>query len=370
MNGKLRQTPLHAVHVRDGGRLIDFAGWHMPVDYGSITDEHRFVRTDAGLFDVSHMGQFSVRGSGALAFLDRLLPAHIRRLQDGQMLYAPMCNEAGGCVDDLIVYRLTADAFLLVVNAGRAQADWAWISQHGQAAGDIKLKDESAETAMLALQGPAAESILSRLLPPDTAANLAYYRFCTTAVGECPIVLSRCGYTGEDGFEIMCDADSASYLWEVLTRAGAKPCGLGARDTLRTEMGFPLYGHELTEDIVPLEAGIGWTIDWEKPVDFVGKKALLSARQERMHRQLRGVRMIDRGIPRQGYAVEDESGQPIGTLSSGTQSPTLNKGIGLAFLRRECARTGDTVYLTVRGRKLAAEIVRLPFVRSNVKRES
>ncbi len=368
MSARLRQTPLHAEHQRGGGRLVDFAGWHMPVDYRGITEEHLAVRTGAGLFDVSHMGQFAVRGEAALAFLDDLLPASVRCLGDGQMLYAPMCNEKGGCIDDLIVYRSSAEAFLLVVNAGRAQADWRWIVQRGQMVDGVDLQDESAQTAMIALQGPAAEGILSAMIEPGLLTDLAYYRFCNTAMNGCPIVLSRCGYTGEDGFEIMCDAQWAAAVWDALASAGAVPCGLGARDTLRTEMGFPLYGHELTEDITPLEAGIGWTIDWNKPAHFLGREALSAAKKEGSHRLLRGIKMIDKGIPRTGYMVEDASGQSIGIVSSGTQSPSLKRGIGLAFLQREWAHIGSAVYLSVRGRTLAAQVVRLPFVKSKVKR--
>lgn len=370
MNDKLRQTPLHALHLREGGRLVDFAGWHMPVDYRGITEEHLAVRTSAGLFDVSHMGQFAVVGSGALAFLDQLLPAAVRRLEDGQMLYAPMCNESGGCVDDLIVYRSSPAEFMLVVNAGRAGADWTWIWQQSQRTEGVDLSDESDHTAMVALQGPAAEGILSRLLGSNIAAELGYYRFCKTLWEGGPVVLGRCGYTGEDGYEIMCDAERAPALWEALRGAGAQPCGLGARDTLRTEMGYPLYGHELDEDITPLEAGIGWTIDWDKSSGFIGRNALLAAKGAGSHRLLRGIQMIDRGIPRQGYLIEDDGGEPIGSVSSGTQSPSLKQGIGLAFLQRTHAGIGRAVYLSVRGRRLAAKVVRLPFVRPNVKRVS
>ncbi|MGY8824898.1 MAG: glycine cleavage system aminomethyltransferase GcvT [Candidatus Latescibacterota bacterium] len=365
--GDLFRSPLHEIHLREGGRLVAFAGWQMPVQYCGINEEHLAVRNAVGLFDVSHMGQFIVRGTGARSFLQSLLPAPIDKLRIGDMLYTAMCNERGGCIDDLLVYRTQEREYLLVVNAGCTVADWQWIQAQAVSFDQLEIVNNSAETSMLALQGPSAEKLLSKQLGA-VVADLPYYCFMTAHFCGHEVVLSRNGYTGEDGFELMCDPRSVVAIWQALRDAGAQPCGLGARDTLRTEMGFSLYGHELNEHISPLEAGIGWTLDLDKREDFVGKKSLVQQKKEKKHRRLRGVEMVDKGIPRPGYELFDERGECIGEMSSGTHSPCLNIGIGLAFIERSKARVGENVFLSVRGRRLAAKLVVPPFVDSYVKK--
>jgi aminomethyltransferase len=364
---ELRVSPLHEIHQSEGGRLVAFAGWNMPVQYSGINDEHLAVRRSVGLFDVSHMGQLVVRGAEAHSFLHYVLPAQIDRLGIGALLYTAMCNERGGCIDDLIVYRMQDQEFLLVVNAGRAADDWQWIQKAATRFTGVELIDESAETAMLALQGPDAESALSGVAGASVA-NLSYYRFAVVNIEGQRVVISRNGYTGEDGFELMCSTASAAILWRALRSAGAVACGLGSRDTLRTEMGFCLYGHELNEHISPIEAGIGWTLDLDKKEEFIGKTALIEQRKANTYRRLRGITMIDKGIPRAGYALRNSAGECIGEISSGTQSPCLQKGIGLAFVERGKARVGERVFVDVRGKSLAAELNMPPFVESHVKK--
>lgn len=366
----LKRTPLYDAHVRSGGKLVEFAGWEMPVQYGGIGLEHAAVRNAAGLFDVSHMGQFQVCGPEAESFLERLLPAPVHRLRDGYMLYTPMCNEAGGCVDDLLVYRQNPQSFLLVVNAGQTAIDWEWICAQKEPNEKVDLADLSVETAMLALQGPSASAIIASGLPEGHEKQLGYYRFTQTTLFGYRVILSRNGYTGEDGFEIMCPWEEAEPIWSSLLSAGGVPCGLGARDTLRTEMGFALYGHELSVETTPYEAGIGWTVHLKKAVPFVGKSSLERIQREGTHRLLGGLLMIDRGIPRPGYTVESAEGQAVGVVCSGTQSPTLQRGIGLAQLDREAHRLGGELFVVVRGRRLKAKVVKLPFVESKVKKST
>ncbi len=365
----LRTSPLHEIHQREGGRLVEFSGWQMPVQYSGINDEHLAVRQGVGIFDVSHMGQFVVRGPKARSFLHAILPAPIDRLAKGGLLYTAMCNESGGCIDDLIVYRTREHEYLLVVNAGRALVDWQWMQKMAGASEGLQLIDESAQTAMLALQGPSAESVLAGFVGSALSA-LHYYRFTTVSIAGIEVILSRNGYTGEDGFELMCSTASAANVWRAMRSAGALPCGLGARDTLRTEMGFCLYGHELNEHISPLEAGIGWTLDLDKNEDFVGKEALIEMREKKKYRKLRGLKMIDKGIPRIGYELFNDAGECIGEVSSGTYSPCLQQGIGLAFIERGKVRVGGRVFVSVRGRNLATEIVVPPFVESHVKKNA
>lgn len=364
----LHCSPLHEIHEQEGGRLVAFAGWQMPVQYSGINEEHLAVRNAVGLFDVSHMGQFIVRGSGARSFLQALLPAQIDQLHLGAMLYTAMCNERGGCVDDLIVYRTEEREYLLVVNAGRAAVDWLWLQEVAGAFDEVEIVDDSANIAMLALQGPHAELLLSQFLDSSVITRLPYYHCMTVDLCGQQVLLSRNGYTGEDGFELMCTTASVTPLWQAFRGAGAQPCGLGARDTLRTEMGFSLYGNELNEVISPLEAGIAWTLDLDKREDFVGKMALIHLKKEKKHRRLRGIKMIDKGIPRAGYELFNEQGEGIGVVSSGTQSPCLQLGIGLAFVERNKARVGESIFVSVRGRRLAAELVIPPFVESSVKK--
>jgi aminomethyltransferase len=357
----LKRTPLYEQHRQLGARLVEFGGWEMPVQYSGILDEHRAVRTRAGLFDVSHMGEFSVSGAGAPDFLQRLVPNDVSRLAINQALYTQLCRPDGGVVDDLLIYRLADVGYMLVVNAGNIEKDFAWVQQ--QSAGfEVELVNPSAETALLALQGPAALAILQPLTRVDLA-PLGYYHCAPGVVSRAPCIISRTGYTGEDGFELYCPAGQVVDLWQDLLAAGKEhgliPAGLGARDTLRLESAYCLYDHELTEQTNPLEAGLGWTVKLASG-DFIGHDALAQIKAEGVQRKLVGVELVERGVARGGYAIYDGERQ-IGTLTSGAPSPTLNKNIGLGYVEAALAVPGKSVQIDIRGRHTAAQIVALPF---------
>jgi aminomethyltransferase len=357
----LKRTPLYEQHRQLGARLVEFGGWEMPVQYSGILDEHRAVRTRAGLFDVSHMGEFSVSGAGAPDFLQQLVPNDVSRLAINQALYTQLCRPDGGVVDDLLIYRLADVNYMLVVNAGNIEKDFAWVQQ--QSAGfDIQLVNPSAETALLALQGPAALAILQPLTRVDLA-PIGYYHCAPGVVSRAPCIISRTGYTGEDGFELYCPAEQVVDLWQDLLAAGKEhglvPAGLGARDTLRLEAAYCLYDHELTEQTNPLEAGLGWTVKLASG-DFIGHDALAQIKAEGVKRKLVGVELVERGVARGGYAIYDGEHQ-IGTLTSGAPSPTLNKNIGLGYVETALAVPGKSVQIDIRGRHTAAQIVALPF---------
>jgi aminomethyltransferase len=360
---RLKRTPLFELHRELGARLVEFGGWEMPVQYSGILDEHRAVRERAGLFDVSHMGEFRAEGPGALAFLQSLVPNNVARLADHQALYTQICRPDGGTLDDLIIYRLGEARYMIVVNAGTMEKDWGWFSEHAQGHEGLTLTNISAETALLAVQGPRAEGIL-RTLTEAPLAEIAYYHCQPGQVAGIDCLISRTGYTGEDGFELYCSAERAVDLWRAVMAAGQPqgllPAGLGARDTLRLEAGYCLYDHELTEEITPLEAGLAWTIKLEKGTDFTGREALVAEKTNGLRRKLVGIELRERGVPRGGYAILRE-GQPIGTLTSGTMSPTLGRPIGLGYVAPEHAAPGTAVAVEIRGKPVAAEIVALPF---------
>ncbi len=363
----LQQTPLYEAALVAGGRMVAFGGWEMPVQFAGIAAEHQAVREKVGLFDVSHMGQLVLTGDRVAEFIDFLLPGRIAELDVGQMLYAPMCNQAGGCIDDAVVYRLDGSEFLLVVNAGRVEDDWQWITKLAAGESNVNHENLSDEKAMLAVQGPMSEKIVTAVVG-DGIGALSYYHCLQTQVGVMQVLISRNGYTGEDGFEFLCSVDDVVGLWDQFIAAGAQPCGLGARDTLRTEMGFCLYGHELNEVISPLQAGLAWTLQMDK--DFVGAQALRDQRTAGKFRRLRGIRMVDRGIPRPGYAVLDTKGLVIGEVTSGTHSPTLGLGIGLVYLDRGADTVGGPIFIDIRGKKRLAEVAKLPFVPFGIKRDN
>ncbi len=358
----LKRTPLYAQHRQLGARLVEFGGWEMPVQYTSILDEHRTVRTRAGLFDVSHMGEFGVRGADAQAFLHQLVPNDVSRLALHQALYTQLCLPTGGVVDDLLVYRLAENEYMLVVNAGNIAKDFSWVQEHSQGF-SVELTNISDQTGLLALQGPLAETILQPLTTVDLSA-IAYYHCSPGLVaGVSNCLISRTGYTGEAGFELYCSAEDATNLWTALLAAGQThgllPAGLGARDTLRLEAAYCLYEHELTEEINPLEAGLGWTVKLARG-DFIGREALLQAKAAGLARKLIGVEMVERGVCRGGYAIYADDRQ-IGTLTSGAPSPSLNKNIGMGYVESVYAQAGNPVQIDIRGRLTAARIVPLPF---------
>jgi aminomethyltransferase len=357
----MKRTPLHAVHASLGARFVEFGGWELPVQYTSIQEEHHAVRHGAGLFDVSHMGQIELRGPRALAAGQELTVNDIGRLRDGQAQYSLLCYPNGGVVDDIMVYRRDAERLLLCVNAANVEKDHEWILAHR---GDAEVIDRSDETALLALQGPLATTVLSPLtslplseLPPFSCAE--------GRVAERNVLVARTGYTGEDGWELYCAADEAAALWAALLDAGRpqglKPCGLGARDTLRLERALPLYGHELTEETTPLEAGLGWVVRFTKP-SFIGRAALLHQREAGVSRCLVGLVMTGPGIARQGYSILRD-GALIGAVTSGTKSPTLGKAIGLGYVASDWKAVGTTLGVRIRERVVDAVVVKLPFYR-------
>src|SRR3989440_8640054 len=361
----LKRTPLYAEHLALGARLVPFSGWEMPVQYSSILEEHRAVRTRAGLFDVSHMGEFKVEGPDSQAFLQHLVPNDVARLADRQALYTQLCLPDGGTIDDLIIYRLADNHYMLVVNAGNIDKDFAWVEQQTKGF-DVNLANQSDATALLALQGPEAQAILQPLTDTDLA-SIRYYHFEPGMVDGINCIISRTGYTGEDGFELYCAPVDVPKLWNDLLAAGKPhgllPAGLGARDTLRLEAGFCLYDHELTEQINPLEARLGWTVKFDKG-DFIGRDALLKVKEQGLRRKLIGIELLERGVPRGGYAIY-ENDQPIGVLTSGAPGPSVHKQIGMGYVDAAHAEVGKNVQIDIRGRRTAAQIVALPFYKRN-----
>jgi aminomethyltransferase len=359
----LKRTPLFEIHRELGARLVEFGGWEMPVQYSGIIEEHRAVRERAGLFDVSHMGEFHVEGARALDFLQGLVPNNVARLHDGQALYTQICRLDGGTLDDLLIYRLGGERYMVVVNAGTTEKDWAWFTAHAADHPGVKLSNDSHATGLLALQGPRAQAILQPLTatPLD---GISYYHFAPGAVADIACLISRTGYTGEDGFELYCAATDAPNLWRALMSAGAPhgllPAGLGARDTLRLEAGYCLYDHELTEEITPLEAGLSWTVKLQKGVDFIGREALAEEKRAGLRRTLVGIEPRERGVPRAGYKVLRES-TPVGVITSGTMSPTLGRSISMGYVAPADATPGTEVAVEIRGKPVAAMIVPLPF---------
>jgi aminomethyltransferase len=358
----LKRTLLYEQHKALGARLVEFSGWEMPVQYSSILQEHQAVRTLAGLFDVSHMGEFRVEGAGALAFLQYLVPNDVSRLALQQALYTQLCNTAGNTLDDLLIYHLADGHYMLVVNAGNIARDLAWVQEQASRFPDVTVTDQSDATGLLALQGPQAITILQPLtaVPLDA---IRYYHYAPGQVSGVDCLISRTGYTGEDGFELYCATENVVQLWQTLLSAGQPqglvPAGLGARDTLRLEAGLCLYGHELDEQTNPLEAKLGWTVKLNKG-DFIGRGALQQIKQQGPARLLVGVELLDRGVPRSGYAIYDGE-QQIGTLTSGAPGPTVKKNIGIGYVPALYAQIGQSVQIDIRGKHLAAQVVALPF---------
>jgi aminomethyltransferase len=363
----LKRTPLYELHRGAGAKFVDFGGWEMPVQYAGIIEEHRAVRTSVGLFDVSHMGEIDIRGPRALEVVQRLTTNDASKLEVRQVQYSTLCYPHGGIVDDLTVYRLGQDHFLLCINAANIEKDFAWISE--QAHGDADITNASAQTAQLALQGPQAQATLQPLCD-IVLDDLRYYWSAKGHVSGIDTLISRTGYTGEDGFEMYCSASDGPELWRALMQAGnsfqIKPIGLGARDTLRLEMGYALYGNDITADTTPLQAGLGWIVKLNKG-DFIGREALAKERGEGIKRRLVGLEMIDRGVARAHYHIlADEA--VVGEVTSGTVSPSLNKSVGLGYVRIECAKVGTPVQVDIRGKPAQARVAATPFYPSQVRK--
>ena len=364
VGANLKRTPLHDIHVTLGGRMVPFAGYEMPVQYRSIVEEHNVVRSAAGLFDLSHMGELLVRGPEALAFTRYAVVSDPARLEPGQAQYSMLCAEDGGIIDDLILYR-TGEGYLLVCNAANHDAvvdQLAGLQQRGDF--DAEVEDRSERTALIAPQGPNAAALLAGLTDLDLS-ELAYYHALSGKVAGTECLVARTGYTGEDGFELFCDARRATALWEALTEAGEpyglRACGLGSRDTLRLEAGMPLYGNELDRGTNPYEANLGRVVKLDKG-EFMGRAALGTIQQTGPERKLVGLVMRDNAVARQGYPVLVE-GEAVGTVTSGTASPTLHERIAMAYLPASAAAVGNQVEVVVRERPYAAEQVKLPFYR-------
>ena len=350
----LRRTPLYEEHNALGARLVDFSGWEMPVQYGGIKAEHQAVRERVGLFDVSHMGELVFRGPEAERAVQRLVTRDVSRLAEGQAGYAAVCYENGGTVDDVLVYRRPED-FLVVVNAANREKDLDHFRAYTQDL-EVEVVDESDDWALLALQGPEAPNLLQNLTDADLS-NLKYYRFVEGEVAGTRAIISRTGYTGEDGFEIYLSPDDAPGLWRELIEAGATPAGLGARDTLRLEAGMCLYGNELDPETTPLEAGIGFAVHLDKEQEFIGRDALRKEREEGLRKKLVGFEVEGRGIARHDHPVRVED-ETVGRVTSGTLSPTLNKAIGLALV---FPGVEDRFEVMIRERPVEAHTVQLPF---------
>jgi len=356
---ELLKTPLYAEHVALGAKMVDFGGWAMPVQYQGIIEEHHQVRQKAGIFDVSHMGEIAVEGPGALNFLQYLLTNDFTAIERGQVTYSPMCYDHGGVVDDLLVYKGGDEKYLLVVNASNTPKDLAWIKDQAAAFNGVTVRDISPAVAEIALQGPLAAEVLQPLsdLPLP---QMRYYHFAEGRVLGKNCLISRTGYTGEDGFEIYCAAGDAAEVWRaLLAHEQVKPCGLGARDTLRFEASLPLYGHELSQEITPLEAGLGRFVAFDKG-DFVGRQALIEQKEAGLTRKLAGFEMVDRAIPRPEYPLT-AGGRPVGFVTSGSYSPTLDQNLGLGYLPVKLARPGEEIEVLVRGKAKKARVIKRPF---------
>lgn len=365
----MKQTPLNARHRELGAKMVEFGGWDMPVQYSGIVEEHHATRNAAGLFDISHMARFWVTGPDSDRFIQLVNTFDISTTAIGQSDYGIMCYEDGGIVDDIFVYHLGDDEWMIVANAGNAEKDWEWLNQH-TAGFNVQLVNRSAELAMLALQGPAAETILARITGADVV-NLPFHGITPARVADAEGYVSRTGYTGEDGFEVFVPAAQVTAVWNAILDAGAdlgvKPIGLGARDSLRFEPGLALYGHEIDRDINPFEAKLGWVVKLDKG-PFIGSEALRDIKEHGPSRTLIGLEMSGRGIARQGYPVATTAGEEIGLVTTGMPAPTLGNNLAYALVRAKTVKIGDEVDVIIRGKPVRARVVKTPFYKSRYKK--
>lgn len=357
----MKNTALTEKHISLGAKIVPFAGYNMPVQYEGINAEHITVRTAVGVFDVSHMGEFILKGENALDLIQRVCSNDASKLYDGKIQYTCMPNNEGGIVDDLLVYQIDEKTYMLVVNASNIDKDWEWIQQHNNK--QVEMHNISAQTSLLAIQGPKATDTLQSLTDIDLS-SMDYYSFQKGVfAGVENVLISATGYTGAGGFEIYFENQYANQIWDAVFEAGAaygiKPIGLGARDTLRLEMGFCLYGNDINDETSPIEAGLGWITKFTK--DFTNAKALLAEKEAGIKQKLVGFEMIDRGIPRHDYPIVDAEGTVIGRVTSGTQSPSLQKAIGMGYVAKDFAKEGSEIYIDIRNNKIKAKIVKFPF---------
>lgn len=359
---ELKYIPLNDLHVKLGGKMVPFAGYNMPVRYSSDIEEHMTVRNGVGVFDVSHMGEFTVKGPNALDLIQRVTSNDASKLVDGQAQYSCLPNETGGIVDDLIVYKIKDNDYLIVVNASNIEKDWNWISKFNT--NGAELKNISSDICLFAVQGPKAKATLQKLTKVDLS-SIKYYHF---TIGEMAgienVMISNTGYTGAGGFEIYVDKSQAEKMWNAIFEAGKefdiKPIGLGARDTLRLEMGFCLYGNDIDDNTSPLEGGLGWITKFTKP--FTNSENLKKQKEQGVNKKLVGLKMIDKGIPRHDYVLKDAGGNAIGKVTSGTMSPMLGVGIALGYVSTEHAQPGTEIFVDVRGKALKAVVSKVPFI--------
>ena len=361
----LKYIPLNDLHARLGGKMVPFAGYNMPVRYSSDIEEHMTVRKGVGVFDVSHMGEFTVKGPHALDLIQRVTTNDASKLVDGQAQYSCLPNENGGIVDDLIVYKIKDNDYLIVVNASNIEKDWNWISKFNTKG--AAMKNISDDICLFAVQGPKAKDTLQKLTKTDLSA-IKYYHFSIGEfAGATDVIMSNTGYTGAGGFEIYVNKAQAEKVWNAIFEAGKefdiKPIGLGARDTLRLEMGFCLYGNDIDDTTSPLEAGLGWITKFTK--DFTNRASLKKQKEDGVSKKLVGFKMLEKGIPRHDYQIKDSSGTVIGKVTSGTMSPMMNVGIGLGYVTTENANPGTEIFIDVRGKGLKAQVSKLPLIAQN-----
>lgn len=359
----MKNTALTQKHISLGAKMVPFAGYNMPVQYTSIVEEHLTVRNGVGVFDVSHMGEFILKGEKALDLIQKVTSNDASVLVDGKVQYSCMPNDKGGIVDDLLVYRIDAKTYMLVVNASNIEKDWNWIKQHNSF--DVEMIDISDKTSLLAVQGPKAVQALQPLTDIDLS-SMQYYTFKKGQfAGIDNVLISATGYTGAGGFEIYFENQYAEKIWDAIFESGKefgiKPIGLGARDTLRLEMGFCLYGNDIDDTTSPIEAGLGWITKFTK--SFINSEVLLEQKNKGVSRKLIGFEMIDRGIPRHGYEIKDAQGNTIGVVTSGTQSPSLNKAIGMGYVKSDYANPNTEIYIQIRDKGLKAKVVKIPFIK-------
>lgn len=357
----MKNTALTDIHIKTGAKIVPFAGYNMPVTYAGINIEHETVRKGVGIFDVSHMGEFILKGEKVLDLIQKVSSNDASKLYDGKVQYACLPNETGGIVDDLLVYRMDEKTYMLVVNASNIEKDWDWISKYNDFG--VEMKNISDRTSLLAIQGPKAAEALQSLTDVDLA-SMEYYTFKRSIfAGIKNVIISATGYTGAGGFEIYFDHEHSEHIWKAIFKAGEpfgiKPIGLAARDTLRLEMGFCLYGNDIDDTTSPLEAGLGWVTKFNK--NFVNSEALKQQKEQGISKKLIGFEMIERGIPRHAYEIVDEAGNLIGKVTSGTQSPSLQKAVGLGYVKNAFAKEGTEIYIKIRDQKIKAKVVKPPF---------
>ena len=363
----MKSTVFYDLHVANGGKMVSFAGYNMPVTFEGINLEHETVRNGVGVFDVSHMGEFWIKGPNAFDLVQRLTSNDVAKLDDGKIQYTCFPNETGGIVDDLLTYRVDAETYLLVVNAANIDKDWAWVEKHN--IHDASIYNASDEISQLAVQGPKALATLQKLTNTDLN-DIPYYTFKKVDLaGVKQVILSNTGYTGAGGFEIYMENVDGPAIWHAVMEAGAefgiKPIGLAARDTLRLEMGFCLYGNDINDTTSPIEAGLGWITKFSEGNDFINRPAIEKQKVEGVKKMLRGFEMIDKGIPRQHYEICDEKGNIIGEVTSGTMSPSLKIPIGMGYVETAHAGIGNHIYIKIREKLLKAVIVKIPFYKNN-----